>query len=73
MGKPYSQDLRDRVSYAQASRDLGVHRTLLRDWVKAFGDEASKPLRAPANPDSGSDLRPPEHSKRAELRSEFRS
>ena len=30
--------IRDRgVSYAQASRDLGVHQTVLRSWVKAFG------------------------------------
>lgn len=32
--------IRDRgVSYAQASRDLGVHHTMLRNWVKAFGDD----------------------------------
>ena len=32
--------IRDRgVSYAQASRDLGVHQTLLREWMKAFGDD----------------------------------
>ena len=31
--------IRDRgVSYAQASRDLGVHHTMLRNGVKAFGD-----------------------------------
>ena len=29
--------IRDRgVSYAQASQDLGVHASQLRDWVKAF-------------------------------------
>lgn len=32
--------IRDRgVSYAQASRHLDVHQTLLRDWVKAFGND----------------------------------
>ena len=32
--------IRDRgVSYAQASRDLGVHHTMLRNWVKALGDD----------------------------------
>ena len=28
------------VSVAQASRDLGVHRTVLRNWVRAFADDA---------------------------------
>ena len=27
------------VSYAQASQDLGVHVSQLRNWVKAFGDD----------------------------------
>jgi transposase len=27
------------VSYAQAARDLGVHQTQLRSWVKAFADD----------------------------------
>ena len=27
------------VSVAQASRDLGVHGTVLRNWVKAFGED----------------------------------
>ena len=32
--------IRDRgVSYAQASRDLGVHHTMLTELVKAFGDD----------------------------------
>jgi transposase-like protein len=32
--------IRDRgVSYAQASQDLSVHPTQLRNWVKAFGDD----------------------------------
>ena len=33
--------IRDRgVSYAQASQDLGVHPTQLRNWVKQFADDA---------------------------------
>ena len=32
--------IRDRgVSYAQASHDLKVHPTQLRNWVKALGDD----------------------------------
>jgi transposase len=32
--------IRDRgVSVTQASRDLGVHVTVLRSWVRAFGDD----------------------------------
>jgi transposase-like protein len=32
--------IRDRgVSYAQASQDLNVHPTQLRNWVKAFADD----------------------------------
>ena len=32
--------IKDRgVSYAQASHDLGVHQTVLRNWVKAFADD----------------------------------
>ena len=27
------------VSYVQAARDLGVHQTVLRSWVKGFGDD----------------------------------
>ena len=27
------------VSVAEASRDLGVHGTVLRNWVKAFADD----------------------------------
>lgn len=27
------------VSYAQAARDLGVHQTVLRNWVKAFTED----------------------------------
>ena len=33
--------IRERgVAYAQASRDLGVHQTVLRSWVKALDDPA---------------------------------
>jgi transposase len=28
-----------RVSYVQAARDLGVHVSQLRDWVKKFADD----------------------------------
>jgi len=32
--------IKDRgVSYAQASQDLGVHTSQLRDWVKKFADD----------------------------------
>jgi len=32
--------IRDRgVSVTQASRDLGVHQTVLRSWLKAYGDD----------------------------------
>jgi transposase-like protein len=32
--------IKDRgVSYAQASQDLGVHVSQLRNWVKALGDD----------------------------------
>jgi len=35
--------IRDRgVSVAQASRDLGVHGTVLRAWVKAFADDPAQ-------------------------------
>ncbi|MDE2501157.1 MAG: transposase [Alphaproteobacteria bacterium] len=30
------------VKVAQASRDLGVHQTVLRNWVKAFGDDPAQ-------------------------------
>ena len=34
--------IRDRgVSYAQASRDLKVHPTLLRNWVEALADRSA--------------------------------
>jgi transposase len=28
------------VSYVQASKDLGVHQSQLRDWVKKFSDDS---------------------------------
>jgi transposase-like protein len=32
--------IKDRgVSYVQASQDLGVHPSQLRDWVKTFADD----------------------------------
>ena len=32
--------IRDRgVSYTQAARDLSVHQSQLRNWVKAFADD----------------------------------
>ena len=32
--------IKDRgVSYAHAARDLDVHQTVLRNWVKAFADD----------------------------------
>jgi len=32
--------IRERgVSYTQASQDLGVHQSQLRDWVKKFADD----------------------------------
>ena len=32
--------IRDRgVSYVQAAQDLGVHQSVLRNWVKAFADD----------------------------------
>jgi transposase len=37
--------IRDRrVSYAQASQDLNVHPTQLRNWVKAFADDPQEPF-----------------------------
>ena len=32
--------IKDRgVSYVQAARDLGVHQTVLRNWVRAFAED----------------------------------
>ena len=40
--------IRDRgVSYAQASADLKVHPTQLRNWVKAFGDDPQHAFPGP--------------------------
>ena len=30
------------IAYAQASRDLDVHQTVLRNWVKAFADDPAQ-------------------------------
>ena len=35
------------VSVAQASRDLGVHGTVLRNWVRAFADDAEHAFPGP--------------------------
>jgi transposase-like protein len=33
--------IKDRgVSYVQAAQDLGVHQSVLRNWVKAFVDDS---------------------------------
>ena len=35
--------IKDRgVSYAQAERDLSVHQSQLRNWVKAFADDPTQ-------------------------------
>jgi transposase len=37
--------IKDRgVSYVQASEDLGVHTSQLRDWVKKFSDDPQHPF-----------------------------
>jgi len=42
--------IKDRgVSYVQASQDLGVHTSQLRDWVKKFADDPQHAF--PAGPD----------------------
>ena len=33
------------VAVAQASRDLGVHANVLREWVRAFAADRSRPSR----------------------------
>jgi transposase-like protein len=30
------------VSYVRAAQDLGVHQSVLRNWVKAFADDPSR-------------------------------
>ena len=40
--------IRERgVTVAQASRDLGVHEKVLRNWVKAFADDPAACLSRP--------------------------
>ena len=40
--------IKDRgVSYGQASQDLGVHQSRLRDWVKKFGDDPQHAFPGP--------------------------
>ena len=40
--------IKDRgVSYGQASQDLGVHPSQLRDWVKKFGDDPQHAFPGP--------------------------
>jgi transposase len=51
------------VSYAQASRDLGVHQTALRYWVKAFGDD-------PVQAFPGNGRQSPEHAEITRLKRE---
>jgi len=39
--------IKDRgVSYVQASQDLKVHTSQLRDWMKKFADDPQMPFRA---------------------------
>ena len=41
--------IKDRgVSYAQASQDLNVHTSQLRDWVKKFSDDPEQAFPATA-------------------------
>jgi transposase len=51
------------VSYAQASRDLDVHQTVLRNWVKAFADD-------PQHAFPGHGQMKPEQAEIAQLRRE---
>ena len=56
--------IRERgVTVAQASRDLGVHGTVLRNWVKAFADD-------PAHAFPGYGQMKPEQLEIAQLRRE---
>ena len=56
--------IRDRgVSYAQASEDLKVHPTQLRNWVKAFASD-------PQHAFSGQGQMKPEHLEIARLKRE---
>jgi len=51
------------VGYAQASQDLGVHQTVLRNWVKTFGDD-------PAQAFPGHGQQKPEQAEIARLKRE---
>ena len=56
--------IKDRgVSYIQASEDLGVHTSQLRDWVKKFSDD-------PQHPFPGNGLMKPEQLEIARLKRE---
>ena len=56
--------IRERgVTVAEASRDLGVHGTVLRNWVKAFADD-------PAHAFPGHGQMKPEQMEIAQLRRE---
>jgi len=56
--------IRERgVTVAQAARDLGVHGTVLRSWVKAFADD-------PAHAFPGQGQMKPEQLEIAQLRRE---
>jgi transposase len=51
------------VAYVQASRDLGVHQTVLRNWVRAFAED-------PAQAFPGHGQMKPEQAEIARLRRE---
>jgi transposase len=51
------------VTYVQASRDLGVHQSVLRNWVKALADD-------PAHAFPGHGQMKPEQAEIARLRRE---
>jgi hypothetical protein len=56
----YVSAARDRgVSYAQASQDLNVHPTQLRNWVKAFADDPQQafPGQGQMKPEQCADFR----------------
>ena len=47
--------IKDRgVSYVQASQDLNVHTSQLRDWVKKFSDDPQRALPGNGQPQIGS-------------------
>lgn len=51
------------VGYTQASKDLGVHQTVLRNWVKEFSGD-------PQHPFPGHGQQKPEQAEIARLRRE---